>query len=229
MTPRPDRHQRWCGAVSPSRDLWLFSSLPTRLPKGSVAWRDSMAVPFHASPFVTPALGGTGSEECCGHRAQWCGLVLRTSNKSDGDNGNQWGKGRWRVREGWALELPWLLHVGTVPVLLPAIPALEVRFQQLLPQRGCDGDGRTVQPGAPSLLSPLRHVPLVGRSQPRLLSRAPFPHLRRAGTVRSFAEGLGKLPFIEDTGMLEGEIQGRMKGGSSPPCPSVAGVLALGG
>lgn len=35
---------------------------------------------------------------------------------------------------GWTLESPWLLHGGTVPVLLPGVPALELCFQQLLPK-----------------------------------------------------------------------------------------------
>lgn len=60
-----------------------------------------------------------------------------TGEKGDGEHG-----------AGWTLELPWLLHVGTVPALLPGVPALEVRFQQLLPQRGQEGDGRPGQPRA---------------------------------------------------------------------------------
>lgn len=60
-----------------------------------------------------------------------------TGEKGDGEHG-----------AGWTLELPWLLHVGTKPASLPGVPALEVRFQQLLPQRGQEGDGQPVQPRA---------------------------------------------------------------------------------
>lgn len=48
--------------------------------------------------------------------------------------------------------------------------------------------------------------------QPWLLSGALLPHLQYGymGTMCSFAKDLGKLLLIEDVGMLEGGIQGRM-------------------
>lgn len=66
-----------------------------------------------------------------------------TGEKGDGEHG-----------AGWALELPWLLHVGIMPVLLPGVAALEVRFQQLLPQRGREGGERPVQPRVPGSTLP---------------------------------------------------------------------------
>lgn len=47
-----------------------------------------------------------------------------TGEKGDGEHG-----------VGRVLELPWFLHAGTTAALLPGVPALDVRFQQLLPQR----------------------------------------------------------------------------------------------
>lgn len=62
----------WC----PARLRWRrgacahprpFSSLPTPLPKGSVAGQDYVVMPSRASPFMTLAVGGTVSKKRCGH------------------------------------------------------------------------------------------------------------------------------------------------------------------
>lgn len=70
---------------SSCRDLWLLSPCP----HGCAAGRDSLAVPSPASPVMTPAVGGTISRRCCGHRLQQRGLLFPSSSESRGDNGNQ--------------------------------------------------------------------------------------------------------------------------------------------
>lgn len=72
-------------------------------------------------------------------------------------------------------------------------------------------------PAASALPSRTRCLPWDGAA-------APLPICDTQGLSQLYK---GKLLFIEDAGMLEGQIQGRMAQGTSPCCQSVAGIPVL--
>jgi len=115
------------------------------------AWPGGVTWPCRTSPFMTPAVGGTVSKKCCGLGLPWCGLTLLTSRKSGGGDGNRWGEGRWGARGGLgaARALACRCRAGVAPWCRGF-----GGFQQLLPQRGQEGDGGPVMPRAPGSALP---------------------------------------------------------------------------